>query len=149
MVNYKIGISINPNGYNSVDIYEDCPELAESSIHTVGLPQSDSRVELEHTLQNLLRDPLWCADNGVLMVYDIPKPKTIPTTIIFGERSIGSDFPTDGVEIPFKAENEERWQEGLQFFQNGYAFTFDHSVSHNGWWAAKPGVRGVCRVHIS
>ena len=69
MANYKIGININPNGYNSVDIYEDCPELAESSIHTVGLPQSDSRVELEHTLQNLLRDPLWCAENGALMVY--------------------------------------------------------------------------------
>lgn len=73
----------------------------------------------------------------------------IPKTIIFGERSIGSSFPCDGVEIPFDAENEERWRDGLQFFQTGYAFTFDQRASHNGWWAAKPGTTGICLVHIS
>jgi hypothetical protein len=66
MANYKIGININPNGYNSVGIYEDCPELAETSIHTVGLPQSDSLDELLQILQNYLNDSLWCAENGVL-----------------------------------------------------------------------------------
>ena len=69
MANYKIGININPNGYNSVDIYEDCPELAESSIHTAGLPQSDSLEELKDILKRRLKDALWCAENGVLMVY--------------------------------------------------------------------------------
>lgn len=69
MANYKIGININPNGYNSVGIYEDCPDLAESSIHTAGLPQSDSLEELKDILKRRLKDALWCAENGVLMVY--------------------------------------------------------------------------------
>jgi hypothetical protein len=73
----------------------------------------------------------------------------LPKTIIFGERSIGSSFPTDGCEIPFNAENEERWRDGHDFFQEEYRFTFFESASHNGWWASKPGIRGICRVHIS
>jgi hypothetical protein len=66
MANYKIGININPNGYNSVDIYEDYPELADSSIHTVGMPQSDSLEELQQILKQCLNDSLWCSENGVL-----------------------------------------------------------------------------------
>lgn len=70
----------------------------------------------------------------------------LPETIFFGQRTIGSTFP---VEIPFKADNEERWRDGLQFHQDGFVFTFDDSASHDGWWASKPGVKGVCQVDIS
>lgn len=73
----------------------------------------------------------------------------LPKTIIFGERSNGSSFPTYGVEIPLNAENEEHWRNYQDFVQDRYLFSFDDNVSHNGWWAYKPGVKGVCQVHIS
>lgn len=70
-----------------------------------------------------------------------------PKTIIFGERTIGSQFPTGEIEL--KRENEPFFIKGESFTQDGLVFAFDESASHNGWWVTKPDSRGTCRVHIS
>lgn len=78
---------------------------------------------------------------------DFDKYSSEPKTIIFGERSIGSTFPVDEIEL--KRENEPFFIKGESFTQDGLVFAFDESASHNGWWVTKPDSRGTCRVHIS
>ena len=68
-------------------------------------------------------------------------------TIYFGDRTIGSQFPTEDMKL--SPLNAHFAKQGEQFSQDGLTFRFSEEAYNNGWWATKDFQDGVCQVYIN